>query len=154
MESVKLNVLNLGCGLAPLDGAVNHDRAKHHAYVDVIHDLNVLPWPWKDEEFDTIKAWAVLEHLYADRLLIIDECWRILKPGGVLVAKLPYWNSEAAHDDITHYWFTTLNQFAQFDPETQRGKEYGFYSTRKWKLLSSRFNRAHTSIVHKLEKRP
>lgn len=148
-----MKVLNLGCGNLPLDGAVNHDRVQHSPWVDVAHDLNVFPWPWEDAQFDVIKAWAVLEHLHCDRLQIIDECWRILKPGGLLVAKLPYWNSEAAHDDITHYWFTTLNQFAQFDQKTQRGRDYGFYTPRKWHVVSSRFsNTGHSSIVHKLRK--
>lgn len=148
-----MKILNLGCGNAPLDGAVNHDISKHSPWVDIVHDLNVLPWPWQDDEFDTIKAWAVLEHLYRERLSIINECWRILKPGGLLVVKLPYWNSEEAHDDITHYWYTTLNQFAQFDPTTQRGRDYGFYTPMKWKIVSSKFsNTGHSSIVHKMRK--
>lgn len=148
-----MTILNLGCGNDAMEGAVNHDRTKHAPWVDIAHDLNAMPWPWDDDAFDIIKAWAVLEHLHCDRLAIIDECWRILKPGGLLVAKLPYWNSEEAHDDITHYWYTTLNQFAQFDPTTPRGKAYGFYTPRKWRLVSSRFsNTGHSSIVHKLRK--
>lgn len=133
--------------------AVNHDRDKYHDFVDIAHDLNVFPWPWQDEQFEIIKAWAVLEHLYADRLNIIDECWRILQPDGLLVVKLPYWDNEQAHDDVTHYWWTTLHQFDQFDPTTERGKDYGFYSPRKWRIVSSKFsNTGHSSIVHKLRK--
>lgn len=146
-------ILNLGCGLKPIEGAVNHDRTRHSPWVDVAHDLNILPWPWADGEFEAVRAWAVLEHLHCDRLHLLDECWRILAPGGLLVAKLPYWNSEEAHDDITHYWYTTLHQFDQFDPTTQRGKDYSFYTPLKWKLVLSKFSNAgHSSIVHKLRK--
>ena len=146
-------ILNLGCGNLPLGGAVNHDIVRHAPWVDVAHDLNIIPWPWANNEFDTIKAWAVLEHLHRERISIINECWRILKPGGLLVVKLPYWNSEDSHDDLTHYWFTTLHQFDQFDPTTERGRRYGFYTPFKWRLVSSKFSSAgHSSIVHKLMK--
>jgi len=147
-------ILNLGCGMKPLtENAINHDVSKHHPFVDAVHDLNVLPWPWKDAQFDVIKAWAVLEHLHRERLSIINECWRVLKPDGLLVVKLPYWNNEEAHDDITHYWFTTLHQFEQFDPTTARGRSYAFYTPFKWHILSSKFsNKGHSSIVHKLRK--
>jgi SAM-dependent methyltransferase len=146
-------VLNLGCGMRPNKTGVNHDLHKHHPFVDVAHDLNILPWPWADETFDAIKAWSVFEHLSRERVSIIDECWRILKPGGLLVVKLPYWKNEQAHDDITHYWFTNLHQFDQFDPTTERGEQYGFYTPFPWKLESSKFsNRGHSSIVHKLRK--
>lgn len=155
-----VTILELGCGNLPRRAkagqvVVNHDISRHRPEVDVVHDLNVFPWPWADGEFDVIRAWAVLEHLHCERLRILNECWRILNPGGLLVVKLPYWRSEAAHDDITHYWYTTLHQFDQFDPDTERGKLYGFYSPFKWKIVQSRFtSKGKSSIEHKMVKRP
>ena len=54
--------LNLGCGRKIFKNSVNLDRVKLDG-VDVVHDLNKFPYPFKDESFDEIKALAVLEHL-------------------------------------------------------------------------------------------
>ena len=100
-------LLILGAGNKPHTGAnvVNHDIIKHRPEIDVAWDLNEFPWPWADDTFDTVQAWAVLEHLRADRLQIFNELWRITKPGGVAAIKLPAWDSEHAHDDIHEHPF-------------------------------------------------
>jgi len=148
-------ILVLGCGKKPRDGAVNHDLFKHAPHVDVAHDLNVLPWPWEDEEFDTVIASSVLEHLHIDRLAIMAEVWRITKPGGLAWIKLPYWNAEISHADMTHRWFASLQLMDQLDPDTKRGQQYDFYTPFKWKIIEKRYSsEARTSIIFKLIKRP
>ena len=146
-------ILNIGCGKRPIKDAINHDVTKHADYVDIVHDLNILPWPWKDEQFVKIAALAVLEHLDIDLLHSLNECWRILKPGGTLVIKLPLWNSENSYDDPTHRWFFTLNSLNQFCPETQRGRDYDFYTPYKWKFVKRpKPNNAKTSLWATLRK--
>lgn len=145
-------VLNIGCGRKPIAGAVNHDVRRHHDYVDVMHDLNDLPWPWEDNSFDKIAAIAVLEHLDIDLVASLNECHRILRPGGILVIKLPLWDAERSYDDPTHRWFCTLRSLDQFCPETQRGQDYDFYTDRKWRYVRPpRVNNAHTSLWATLE---
>jgi len=147
-----MNTLNLGAGNRILDGAVNHDLRKHRPEIDIAHDLNVTPWPWPDAHFDKVIAISVFEHLDIDLVRVFDECHRILKRGGVLVVKLPLWDSERAHDDPTHRWFYTLRSIDQFCPDTRRGKQYGFYTTRKWRYLKRpKRNEAGTSIHATLE---
>ena len=149
-----MDVLNLGCGNKPIEDAVNHDRRKHRPYVDVVHDLNELPWPWEDESFDLIVAHAVFEHLSHDLVTILDECWRILRPGGKLRMKLPHWNSDIAHRDPTHRWFYALGSLDQFDPDTRRGKEYWFYTERKWRIAKpGELNNAKSSFRIMMEVR-
>jgi len=146
-------MLNLGCGNKIIKGAVNHDRVKHRPEVKAVHDLNKLPWPWQDGEFDKIAALAVLEHLDIDLVASLNECHRILKPGGVLVIKLPLWNSPNSYDDPTHRWFFTLRSLDQFCPATERGKRYSFYTPHKWKYLRKpRTNKARTSMWATLER--
>jgi SAM-dependent methyltransferase len=154
-----MDILNIGCGrkfVTPKEGdrIVNHDRVKHCAQVDVAHDLNDLPWPWEDNSFDFIVACAVLEHLRLNLVESLNECWRILRPGGHIHMKLPYWQSDAAHQDPTHYWFFTLGSFDQFDPETKRGRDYAFYTVRKWRIdRPPRLNPEKTSIIVLMEVR-
>ena len=45
--------LNLGCGRDIREGYVNLDKAGLDG-VDVVHDLNVFPYPFEDNEFDEI----------------------------------------------------------------------------------------------------
>ena len=99
-----MDVLNLGAGNRIIEGAVNHDRIIHRPEISVAHDLNGRPWPGGDESFDLIVARAVFEHLRITLLESVSECWRILRPGGELQLKLPYWKHERSYRDPTHYW--------------------------------------------------
>lgn len=74
---------------------------------DVVHDLNQLPYPFQDNEFDEIHAYEVLEHCGAQgdwRFFFNQfyEFWRILKPGGYFIATVPMWDSPWAWGDPGH----------------------------------------------------
>ena len=48
-----LKILDLGCGKKKRPGSVGVDHLDRHA-ADVIHDLNVFPYPFPDNECDVI----------------------------------------------------------------------------------------------------
>jgi SAM-dependent methyltransferase len=142
------DVLNLGAGNKLMAGAVNHDIIKHRKEIDVTHDLNVMPWPWKDDSFDLINACSVFEHLRVNLAEVMNECWRILRPGGTVRIKVPWCKSEMAFSDPTHYWQFSIRTFDFFDPDTRLGKDYGFYGWRRWHIAQrARLNKEKTSIV-------
>ncbi|MDD5059296.1 MAG: methyltransferase domain-containing protein [Sideroxydans sp.] len=148
------DVLNLGCGNRPIDGAVNHDIVAHRPEVTVVHDLNVLPWPWPDNSFDTIVALAVFEHLEHNLFVNMDECWRILRPGGLISLKLPHWNSDISYRDPSHRWFFSIHGLDMFDPDTKYGRDYEFYPMKKWKIVHGpELNKAGSSIHATLQVR-
>jgi len=145
--------LNLGCGSAPIEDGINVDLVKHSEHVDFAWDLNELPWPWEDEQFDGIIAKAVFEHLNHNLLVSVNECWRLLKPGGHLYLKLPYWNNEISYNDPTHQWWYGVRVFEYFDPEMPLGKKYYWYTPYKWRLVKpGELNSGSTSIHGTLEK--
>lgn len=147
-----MDVLNVGCGNRLIEGAVHLDRMAHRPEIDVVHDLNVLPWPFEDSSFDKIVALAVLEHLDIDLFASLNECHRILRPGGQAVVKLPLQSGANAYDDPSHRWFFTLKSFDQFCPETARGKAYDFYTPFKWRFVKGPLaNKAGTSVWVTLE---
>lgn len=74
---------------------------------DVVHDLEVLPYPFADNTFDEVHAYEVLEHIgeqgdYQTFFKQFEELHRILKPGGNVVASVPYWESKWAWGDPSH----------------------------------------------------
>jgi len=61
---------------------INHDRVKTKAF-DVCEKF-----PLENNSFDAIYAGEIIEHVY-DVLFFLKECYRILKPNGVLVITTP-----------------------------------------------------------------
>ena len=90
----------LGCGNEVRPGWTHVDRVALD-HVDVVHDLDVYPWPFGDNTAERIEAIDVLEHLN-DTVAFIDECWRILRADGVLHVQAVGWQSENLWRDPTH----------------------------------------------------
>lgn len=106
----KKKILDLGCGSNKvLQEAIGVDLVKFPG-VDVVHNLNKYPFPFKDNEFDETYAYMILEHL-DDVEKSLDEIYRILKPRGILYIKVPYYASQCAFQDPTHKHFFTQKTF-------------------------------------------
>jgi len=119
--------LELGCGTAPTPGHVHHDRSRHSPHVDVVHDLNELPWPWEAESCEEILALDVFEHLHLMPEQWLRECYRILAVGGILRLRVPVFGSPWHVIDPTHVrGFHPLN-FDYFIRGRQLWQKYGHY---------------------------
>ena len=140
------STLNLGCGNDPLKGAINHDLEIYGPHVDVAWDLNVRPWPWPDNSFDTVLALDVLEHLQSF-MDFFNECWRILKPGGKILVRTPMWNSPNAAIDPTHVRCYHPESFDYLDPTTGWGQKYGMYTARKWRKVDLKLDLVNIHIM-------
>jgi SAM-dependent methyltransferase len=108
--------LLIGCGNSrakklSLDGpewdglvTIDHDP---NCGADVLHGLDEYPWPFADDTFDNAHAYEVLEHLgrqgdWRSFFATFAEIYRILKPGGHLIATVPSWQSQWAWGDPSH----------------------------------------------------
>lgn len=74
---------------------------------DVVWDLNNVPLPFKENEFDEIHAYETLEHIgtqgdYKFFFNQFTDFWRILKPGGLFYATVPKWNTLWSWGDPGH----------------------------------------------------
>jgi SAM-dependent methyltransferase len=93
-------VLDLGCGdTVQYDTNVGVDRRPGKA-VAVVADLR-CPLPFQDAIADQMFTVHVLEHL-PDYLPLMQECHRVLRPGGVLHVMAPWWRHVNAVADPTH----------------------------------------------------
>jgi hypothetical protein len=146
-----LRVLNLGAGHAIIGHALNVDVARHRPEIDLVVDLNETPWPWDDDSWDQVVAKAVFEHLKLTLFESMEELWRIVAPGGFAEIKLPYWNAEVSYDDPSHRYQVGLGVFDQFDPSTDRGRYYCFYTRHKWRKRRVFLNQGGTSVYAVLD---
>jgi ubiquinone/menaquinone biosynthesis C-methylase UbiE len=71
--------------------------------VDIIADAHYLPF--KENSFDEVKAYHILEHL--NFIEAMDEIYRVLKPNGILHVKTPHPFSPWFYDNPTHKTFIT-----------------------------------------------
>ena len=102
--------LNLGSGSEPRKpGIVNVDIAALPE-VDVVHDLDVVPWPFDDASAEMILAQDVFEHV-GNPIGFMTECHRVLETGGELVMKVPHFRHQDAFTDPTHRRFCTEHTF-------------------------------------------
>ncbi len=108
--------LNLGSGAQRLDGHVNVDLVALPE-VDVVHDLDVLPWPFDDHSVKAIVAQDVFEHV-ADPIGFMTEAHRVLESGGDLAIKSPHFRHQDAYTDPTHRRFCTPHTWDYWIPGT------------------------------------
>ena len=89
---------------------------------DVVHDLNIVPYPFNDDRFDEVHVYEVLEHLgeqgdYRAFFNQMAEFWRILKPNGWLIGTCPNWDSVWAWGDPGHKRIITPHTLAFLSQE-------------------------------------
>ena len=51
---------------------------------------NILSLPYEDNTFDLVVSDQVLEHVEGDPFRAVEECRRVLKPGGIAVHATPF----------------------------------------------------------------
>lgn len=69
-------------------------------------------------------------------IAFIEECHRILKPGGTLWIQTPRFDAEFLWIDPTHVRGFHERSMEFFDPDQDFGKSTGFYSHAKFKVKS------------------
>lgn len=107
--SIAGEVLDLGCGEKPFKKEIQsvadtyvgvdwpatlHAKSEIDVYADISKDL-----PIKNESFDTVVSFQVMEHLPEPAIFLREAC-RVLRPGGKIILTTPFmWGvHEAPHD--------------------------------------------------------
>jgi predicted SAM-dependent methyltransferase len=119
--------INLGAGTDYKEGYLGLDRANWDGHIDIICDLEKNKLPFEDNSIDEIYCAHVLEHLSSPEL-IISECHRVLKTGGLFHIVAPYWALPAAHVPVhKNYW--SIGTKILFDGSYH---EFGKWASVEW----------------------
>ena len=92
---LKKEKLILGSAGQTAKDAITLDIDRNHK-PDVVHDLNVVPLPFEDNQFSEIICHHILEHLN-DIFPIMCELHRICKPDGTIYIEVPHHTSWCAN---------------------------------------------------------
>lgn len=146
--------LDIGGGDTPQPGFINMDY-RDLPSVDIVWDIEETPWPLPDESVSMAMASHVLEHINPHKgvfINVMDEIWRVLKPGARFAFVVPHAESPLMHQDPTHCNFINEATMTYFDPLHPSGM-YLFYRPKPWKIIQQPFSRMGI-LECLLEKRP
>lgn len=133
--------LHLASGQERKDGFLNVDISEA-AKPDKVCDLLTFPLPWAEDSVSEILTEHFLEHIPASNvgetirfapngnladvsshefmgkdflICFMNECYRILKPGGIMRVVVPAASSDRAYQDPTHRRFIPRQFFAYLE---------------------------------------
>ncbi|HLP17311.1 MAG TPA: methyltransferase domain-containing protein [Bacteroidota bacterium] len=115
--------LEVGCGTQKRPGYLGMDVVKL-AGVDVVHDMNIAPWPFPDNTFTEAVFDDVLEHS-KDLLTILSEVYRVCQNDAVIKVSVPHFTCDNMYTDPTHTTFFSSRSFDYFDKSVNH--KHGFY---------------------------
>lgn len=123
VSQVELVRIDLGCGNHKPEGFLGID-SRSVPGVDIVHDLRT-GIPLDDNYADIIRARDFLEHLVSP-IFIFNECWRVLKAGGLLELEVPRFPHVDSIKDPTHVSFFCVETFTEYFCGPDRlAEEYG-----------------------------
>jgi len=134
-EYMDLKKLNLGCGRNVKEGWINLDCVGLPG-VDIVHNIEKLPLPFDDEQFDEVRCDSILEHI--EYIPVLRDLYRILKPGGLLKIRVPHFSSRNNYVDPTHKKHFSIDTFDFFVAESRFAREKDYYFDFHFSKITSR----------------
>lgn len=127
-KSTESRIVNLGCGRKKLDHALNVDLTST-TNPDLVHDLNIRPWPLPDDHATEVFMTDVLEHLN-DIVAVMEEIHRVCSPGATVRITVPHFSCANAFTDPTHRHY-----FGWFSMDYFTGEhEHAYYTEKRFRM--------------------
>lgn len=140
-----MKVLSIGAGMERIEGAVHLDIAPLPG-VELVWNIEQIPWPLGSNCWDKVVATDILEHL-TNVVPVVDEINRILKPGGLLELQVPQWGTVNEAIDPTHKRSFTEMTFDYWIPGTMLGDKYWWYTKTAYKKVSCRVREQNELVI-------
>jgi hypothetical protein len=96
--------IDIGCGKTKKEGFIGLDQYPFEG-VDHVVALGRDPLPFGDGTVEEAHASHFIEHLtQTERCQLMNELYRVMKPGAKMAMIVPHWGSTRAYGDPTHQW--------------------------------------------------
>ncbi|GAB4218263.1 MAG: methyltransferase domain-containing protein [Synechococcales cyanobacterium] len=105
--------LDVGCGDQKRPGYLGMDIVALPG-VDILHDMNVTPWPLEADSVSEVVFDDVLEHS-KNFLGILSELYRVCHNQATIKVSAPHFSSDSMYCDPTHTTFFSSRTFNYFD---------------------------------------
>ena len=133
-------VLDIGCGhekIKPKRGekVIGIDSIKDEG-VDIVHNLE-KPLPFPDNYADGIYSNHAFEHVQNAKQLI-EECFRVAKPGAEIYIRVPHYTSTGMYTDLTHRTFFSSRSLDYYIDSTYLSTMSGYNSKIRFKIIKKR----------------
>ena len=138
-----INKLNIGCGKDIKIDYINLDSANLPG-VNIVHNLNNYPYPFKDNVFTEVNASMIIEHL-TDWNKAMEEIWRICSNGAKIYIRVPFFPSYYAVTDPTHKAVFTYYTFDYYEPGHPLGE---YYFKAKFKVIKKYIRYSETTFLN------
>ena len=140
--SAAVDKLDLCSGTAApqrkLEGYITID-ARPFPGVDHVLDLTKDPLPFPDNSFRVIRAHDALEHIRDGFTELMDECWRVLAPGGEFDIFVPRFPAPSAimHPDHWRYFISMedAEPFARALAPLLLGQQQRLFCVHSWSFF-------------------
>lgn len=117
--------IDLACGQRKREGFIGVDYVKGKG-IDIVHDLEVYPWPFKDNSVDEVNISHYIEHV-RDLVKFMNELHRVMKPSAECSIVAPYYSSIRAWQDPTHVRAISEATFLYFNQEWMKANGLDHY---------------------------
>lgn len=125
--------INLGSGGQKVEGFLGMD-IRNLPGVDIVRDI-LRGLPFADETVDEIYSENFLEHIpQAEVIWVMNEMWRVLKPGGISRHIIPLVGTDNDWQDPSHLSRWGIETFRYFDRENKKSGYYGS-DIKSWCIL-------------------
>ena len=138
-------LLNIGCGQQYMPGAYNWDNSTQ-TKTDAIVDVRKDRFPADDNFFDEIFSGNLFGEVVGNDEFVhcMNECWRVLKPGGIMTVRVPNAMYSVTFLDPFEGRHFIPATFDYFDFDKIHYQRFGFvYGFKPWEVLGITENKTH-----------
>ena len=155
------SALDLGCGPIPQ----NKFKANDIVGIDLVENkkekvikckLGYEKLPFDKDSFDYLTAYDLIEHIprFSEIsengppfIFFMNECYRVLKPGGIFLSMTPIYPFFGAFQDPTHNNIITVDTFKLYFSEKKYEIAHHYGITSNFKIIEQKMYGQHLIAV-------
>jgi len=108
---MKPKIISIGSGEIKEKGIIGTMDNNPSVNPNIMHDCNVFPYPFEDNELEGFVCEHIIEHL-SDPMQVLKEMHRCCKSGAIIEITTPHYSSYQSWNDLSHKFHFGQNAFS------------------------------------------